>query len=140
MADERRSGRVTIPSDALRALLDLRNEFPFFRELLGDILQTVVVLDASAIQGELRWRLGARTNPTARTGLHEAIDSGVVIAFAPTFLRREIDKYLLLIASETGATFETASAEWERVQSLIRFYAPIGDGTEFALVDPKDSD
>jgi hypothetical protein len=33
-----------------------------------------------------------------------------------------------------------ANLEWKRVRSLIRFYAPIGNGTKFALVDPKDSD
>jgi hypothetical protein len=121
MVDERKSPHVTIPSDALRALLELRNEFPFFRQLLGDIIQSVMVLDASAIQGELRWRLGSRTNPNARTGLHEAIDSGVVIAFAPVFLTQEIEKYLVLIARETGVTLEMANLEWKRVRSLIRF-------------------
>jgi hypothetical protein len=134
MVDERKPTLVSIPSDALRTLLDLRDEFPLFRQLLGDIVQTVMVLDASAIQGELRWRLGSRTNPTARTRLHEAIDSGVVIAFAPIFLRQEIEKYLPLIASETGVSVEAANAEWERVQRFIRFYAPTGDGAEFALV------
>src|SRR5260370_7793536 len=110
MAGERKPGHGGMPVDALRALLNLNYEFPFFRQLLDDIVQTVMVVDASAIQGELRWRLGSRTNPTARTGLHEAIDSGVVIAFAPIFLRQEIEKYLLFIASETGVTLETANA------------------------------
>jgi hypothetical protein len=140
MADETKPAHISIPSDVLRTLLDLREEFPFFRQLLGDIIRTVMVLDASAIQRELRWRLGSRTNPTARTCLHEAIDSGVVIAFAPFFLKQEIEKYLPSIASKTGVTLETATAEWQRVQSLIRFYAPTGDGTKFAVVDPKDSD
>jgi len=140
MADETKPAHVIIPSDVLRTLLDLRDEFPFFRQLLGDVVQIVMVLDASAIQGELRWRLASRTNPTARTRLHEVINSGVVIAFAPIFLKQEIEKYLPLIASKTGVTIETATAEWQRVQSLIRFYAPTGDGTKFALVDPKDSD
>ena len=139
MADERKPALLKIPSDALRALLNLRDEFPAFRQLLDDILQIVVVLDASAVQGELRWRLGSRTNPNARTGLHEAIDSGAVIAVAPLFLRQEIEKYLPLIASEEGVSAEAANAEWERVQRIIRFYAPTGDGAEFALVDPKDS-
>jgi hypothetical protein len=138
MAVQSKPAHVGIPSDALRALLRLRDEFPFFRELFGDILQAVMVLDASAVQGELRWRLGSRTNPTARTGLHEAIDAGVITAFAPAFLRQEIEKHLPAIASETGITLEVASAEWQRVQSLINFYAPTGDGTQFALVDPKD--
>lgn len=139
MADERKPALVSIPSDALRALLNLRDEFPPFRQLLEDIIQIVIVMDASAVQGELRWRLGSRTNPTARTGLHEAIDSGAVIAVAPIFLRQEIEKYLPLIASETAVSLEAANAEWERVQRFIRFYAPTGDDTEFALVDPKDS-
>src|SRR6266478_5537413 len=140
MVDERKPALVKIPSDALRALLNLRDEFPAFRQLLDDILQIVVVLDASAVQAELRWRLGSRTNPNARTGLHEAIDSGAVIAVAPIFLRHEIEKYLPLIASETGATLDAATEEWKHVQSLIRFYVPTGDDVQFALVDPKDSD
>jgi hypothetical protein len=139
MTDEGKLGRFRIPSDALRALLILRDELPLFRQLLGDIIQIVIVLDASAVQGELRWRLGSRTNPTARTSLHEAIDSGAVIAVAPLFLRQEVEKYLPLIASEEGVSVEVASAEWERIRLLVRFYAPSGDGAEFALVDPKDS-
>jgi hypothetical protein len=139
MADKRKQAPVTIPSDALRALLNLRDEFPPFRQLLKDIIQIVVVLDASAVQGELRWRLRSRINSTARTGLHEAIDSGAVIAVAPIFLKQEIEKHLPQIASKAGVSVELANTEWECVQRLIRFYAPIGDGAEFALVDPEDS-
>jgi len=50
-----------------------------------------MVMDASAIQGELRWRLRRRAKPAARTGLHEAIEAGVVIAYAPIFLNQEIE-------------------------------------------------
>ena len=138
MAHERKPAPVSIPSDALRALLNLR-DIPLLRPLLEDIIQIVAVLDASAVHAELRWRLGSRINPNARTGLHEAIDSGAVIAFAPIFLKHEIEKYLPQIASETGVRVEAANAEWERVQRIIRFYAPDGDGAQFALVDPKDS-
>ena len=94
MGDERKPALVTIPSDALRALLNLRDEFPAIRQLLEDIIQIVIVLDASAVQGELRWRLRSRTKPNARTSLHEAIDSAAVIAVAPIFLKQEIEKYL----------------------------------------------
>jgi len=140
MADERKPALGSIRSDALRALLDLRDKFPLFRQLLDDVIQIVMVMDASAIQGELRWRLRRRTKPAARTGLHEAIDAGVVIAYAPIFLKQEIEKYLPVIAIDTGMSIEVATAEWQRVQSLIRFYTPIGDGRKFAVVDPKDSD
>lgn len=139
MSGERKPSVGTIPSDHLRTLLSLRDESSFFRQFLEDIIQIVVVLDASATQGELRWRLGSRTKPTARTSLHEAIESGAVIAVAPVFLKEEIEKYLPRIAGDTGVSIETAKAEWERVQPLIRFYAPKGDGAEFAVIDPKDS-
>lgn len=138
MVGERPTHRA-FPSDALHSLLKFRDEFPALRQFL-DIIQIVIVLDASAVQSELRWRLGSRTNPTARSGLHEAIDSGAVIAVAPVFLRLEIAKYLLTIATETGVTVEAVSIEWERVQQLIKFYAPIGDRAEFATVDPEDAD
>jgi hypothetical protein len=139
MTKERKSALVTVPSDAFRALLNLRDEFPALRHLMEEIIQIVMVLDASAVQRELRWRLRWRINPTARSGLHEVIDCGLVIAVAPVFLKQEIEKYLPVIACKTGVSVETANIEWEHVQSLIRFYTPNGDGTEFALVDPKDS-
>jgi hypothetical protein len=140
MSHQGQRGRVSIPSDALQSLLDLRDESPAFRQVLGDIIQIVVVLDASAAQAELRWRLASRTNPVARTGLHEAIDSGAVIAIAPVFLKQEIEKYIPLIATETGRTVDLVSAEWQLVQLLILFYEPIGNPADFALVDPKDAD
>src|SRR5260370_22324439 len=111
MADEKKPAPVSIPSDALRALLALRDEFPFFRQLFGDIVQIVMVLDASAAQWELRWRLRWRTNPTSRTGLHEAIDSGAVIAVAPIFLKQEIEKYLPSIARDSAVSVEGTDTE-----------------------------
>lgn len=111
MSDEKNS--AIIPSDALRTALKLRDEAPAFRALLEDIIQIVIVLDASAVNSELRWRLGSRNNPTARTSLHEAIDSGLVIAVAPIFLKQEIEKHLPLIASDTGVSVEAACAEWQ---------------------------
>lgn len=139
MPNQRKSAHVAIPSDALRAVLNLCDILPPLRQLLDDVIQIVIVLDASAVQGELRWRLGSRTKPIARTGLHEAIDSGAVLAVAPTFLKQEIEKYLSVIASETGVSLEVARGEWEQVQRMIRFYTPNGDDTEFVSVDPKDS-
>lgn len=113
MAHERKPALGSIRSDALHALLDIRDEFPLFRQLLDDIIQIVMVLDASAIQGELRWRLRRRIKPAARTCLHEAIDAGVVIAYAPIFLKQEIEKYLPVIAIDTGVSIEGATAEWQ---------------------------
>ena len=139
MPDGPKSVLATIRSDSLRLALDLRDVSPLFRLFFGDLVQIVVIVDASAVQSELRWRLGSRINPEARTSLHEVFDSGLLVAFAPTFLKQEIEKHLPRIASETGATMEAASTEWERLRHAIRFYTPKGDGAEFAEIDPEDS-
>lgn len=140
MHEEGKHSGVAIPSDALRSLLELRNEYAGFRAFLTEIIQIVVVLDASAVQAELRWRLRSRTEPTARTALHEAIKSGAVVAVAPLFLKEEVEKYIPRIATEFGIAVKLVETEWLLIQPLIVFYQPIGDPSRFALVDPKDAD
>src|SRR6266478_2722505 len=95
-----------IRSDTLPELRRLVQKLPALREFFGDVLQVVLVLDACCVQGELRWRVGARKNPAARTSLHETIVSGVVVAVAPTFLEAEIQRYIGTIAEEEGASAE----------------------------------
>jgi hypothetical protein len=140
MHNEGKRVGVAIPSDSFRNLLDLRNECLVFRPFLNEILQILVVLDASAVQAELRWRLRSRTKPDARTSLHEAIESGAVRAVAPLFLKVEVEKYIPLIANEIGVSIERVNAEWRLIQLLILFYEPTGDPSRFGLVDPKDAD
>lgn len=140
MPNEPNRAGVPIPSDALRNLLALRNECPGLRPFLADIVQIVVVLDASAVQAELRWRLGSRSKPEARTCLHEAIESGAVSAVAPPFLKEEIEKYISRIATEIGVAVELVRAEWRLIETLIVFYEPTGYSSRFARVDPKDVD
>jgi hypothetical protein len=87
------AGATTAPiirSDTLPELRRVLEKLPALREYLGDVLRVVLVLDACCVQSELRWRLGSRKNPAARTYLHEAMVSGVVVAFAPNFLEIEI--------------------------------------------------
>jgi hypothetical protein len=79
-----------VPSDFLPELLALAQSIPGFAPLLGDAVRIGVVIDAQKVQQELRWRLGRREKSYALSGLHEAITSGVVIPFAPTFLDCEI--------------------------------------------------
>jgi len=112
------------PSEALRDFLRLLDRFPALRPLVEDVLQFLVVLDASQVQAELRWRVGSRRDPSARSSLQELIESGVVIAVAPTRLKEEIDENLLRIASEHDASVETVMTEWKRFERLIRYYSP----------------
>jgi hypothetical protein len=111
-------------SDTLRELRELLLKMPIFRPLLEAFVQIRLILDANVIQGELRWRLAKRRKPDARSGLHEAIVAGVVVPFAPGFLKAEIEEHLEEIALDTGATLTQAMGEWQEVQALVHFYEP----------------
>jgi hypothetical protein len=115
---------IRIPSDVLAQLwplLDLlRKAVPAF----GDVLRIALVLDASAVQCELRWRLAKRQQPSARTALHELIEAGVVVAFAPHWLDQEIRDHAAEIAGGTKAPTTAVLAEWDSFRRLIAFYPP----------------
>ncbi|SRR6266851_3784877 len=137
------TGPTTAPiirSDTLPELRRVLEKLPALREYLGDVLQVVLVLDACCVQSELRWRVGARKNPTARTYLHEAMVSGVVVAFAPFFLEAEIQKYILKIAEDEGVLVDRVQEEWKEFKVLIRFYEPAQSKLPGSSVDPKDID
>jgi|HubBroStandDraft_6_1064221.scaffolds.fasta_scaffold16626_3 hypothetical protein len=97
-----------------------------------------VVVDLDVVHRELRWRLGSRQKPEARSGLEEAIDAGVLTLIAPNFLKLEIEKYLDVIANDTGATFDEAQREWELFQAKLCFYQPLAHVADIGVVDPKD--
>lgn len=111
-------------SDTLREVRELLLKMPVFRPLLQTLLQIRVIVDANIIQGELRWRLAKRLKPENRSGLHEAVASGVIVAFAPVFLRVEIEEHIEDIALETGKSVTEAEKEWREFQTHLHFYQP----------------
>ena len=113
-----------VRSDSLPQLLELAGSLPAFAPLLKNIIRIGVVLDAHVVQQELRWRLGRREKPHARTKLHEAISSGAIIPFAPTFLDAEIDEHATEIAEATGAGIEDVRREWQDFRKLLHLYSP----------------
>ena len=75
-------------SDTLPLLRPFLDMWPDLKHLLElRVVQIRVIVDANVVQGELRWRLGSRENPQARSGLEEAIDAGVLVLIAPNFLK-----------------------------------------------------
>lgn len=127
------------PSDRLAALRELIEKLPAFRPLLKDLIQILIVVDASKIQGELRWRLGSRRDPAARSGFHETIESGLFVAVAPVDLRAEIEEHLDEIAADEGVTVEQARTEWEKIQRPLYFYQPrCSSLPEGNVIDPDD--
>lgn len=126
-------------SDTLPGLRPFFESSPELKSLVElHLLQIRAVVDADVVHRELRWRLGSRQKAGARSGLEEAIDAGVLALVAPNFLKIEIDKYLEVIASDTGTTLDEAKREWELFRAKLCFYQPLPRVPEVRVVDPKD--
>lgn len=126
-------------SDHLVAIRDFFAMSPELQLLVRhQVVQVFAIVDANVIQGELRWRLGSREKHDARSGLQEALDAGVLVLIAPTFLKEEIEKYLPAIAYETETTLAEAQEEWKAVQGTLHFYEPSPRGCDNRVIDPKD--
>jgi hypothetical protein len=114
------------------------------------VLQIRAIVDANRIHADLRWKLSKRDDPRNRSGLEEDLDAGVLVLIAPDFLDVEIEKYLPILAEETGATLSEAEHEWESLRAKLHFYRPVSpmpDGwaddpnnlaPDREIVDPKD--
>lgn len=127
------------PSDKLSDLRKMSERFTGFSPILKELIQIWFVVDASVIQGELRWRLGSRKDQTARSSFHECIESGLFVAVAPVFLKAEIQEHLADIALDEGVTIAEAEAEWEKVQRHMHFYQPQSAITpEIQVIDRDD--
>jgi predicted nucleic acid-binding protein len=128
-----------IRSDALADLSEFRKFSPVLQQIIDEPLQVRLVLDANIVQRELRWRLRNRRNKAARSALHEAIDSGTILAFAPTALVKEIDDHISEIAQYAYLTEERAREEWANLQSDIHFYEPEAKAAPGEYGDPNDA-
>jgi hypothetical protein len=111
-------------SDLLPQLVALIEALPALEALLPQLFQMRLVVDANRVQAELRWRLRRRRNPANRSALHEAIDAGVVILFAPPYVTHEIGEHAAEIAQDTGTSVSEVNEEWERFQKHLRFHIP----------------
>jgi hypothetical protein len=108
----------------LPRLVEFVHAFPALRPLLPRLAQIRIVLDANPVQRELRWRLKWRRNPAHLSALHEVIDAGLVVAYAPTYLRHEIEKHFEDIATDAGCDPRDVEREWNLFSKVIVFYDP----------------
>jgi predicted nucleic acid-binding protein len=106
--------------------------------LLASLFQVNLILDANVVIRELIWATTKRKNPLGRSELLEVLEVETVIAWAPTFLESEVEKYIPLII-EKGAKHEEVITHWLRLRALIKLVDVGGvpdDGAEYR--DPKD--
>ena len=132
------SARPIVLSDQLPQFLELLSLFPTLRELAGDVIRVDLVLDASVVYRELRWRVKSRPRPGVRSALHETIQASVVCAIAPLWIEEEIREHLPEIAEECNVSCDVVDSEWQEFKKVIRFYRPNGTGGKAFVSDADD--
>ena len=126
-------------SDLLPCLAGLIQALPSLRTLFPQIFQLRVVIDANIVQGELRWRLKRRRKPGARSALHEVLECGVLVAYAPYFLENEIREHAPRLARETKTSLADVYREWKDFRKYICFYtAQVKARVDVTRTDPDD--
>jgi predicted nucleic acid-binding protein len=106
--------------------------------LLVSLFQVNLILDANVVIRELLWATTKRRNPLARSELLEVLEVETVVAWAPTFLESEVEKYLAMVVSR-GAKKEDVLDHWRKLRALITFVDVGGVPDEDAgHRDPKD--
>jgi predicted nucleic acid-binding protein len=127
-------------SDNLLRLRELSLHWAPLIRLLELLPQFRLVIDANVIIEELLFITQKRRDPSARTHLQEAIDSGTVVALAPGKLRTEISKHIPRLAAKRGVSEEALQGAWLEYQSRIRFVEvePVSAEAAAAAVDPDD--
>jgi hypothetical protein len=113
-----------IPSEFFSQLVGLVSLFPYLKPLLPRFIQVRLVLDANRVYGEILWRLKRRRVAANQSGLHEAIASGLVVAYAPAFLQQEIEGHLPEIAIQARRPFVDAEREWKQFSNILHFHDP----------------
>lgn len=127
-----------LPSDLLPALVGLAQRVSALSPILEGYVKFHLVLDANIIQGELRWRLGKREKPHARTGLHEAIMSGVLVAYVPAIVEQEILEHVEEIALGTRSSVEDVHRELRKLWPLLRVHKALAEPVKVTQVVDRD--
>lgn len=127
--------------DSIRSdsLPNLRNLFSSgdLQKLFPRIFQVSLVLDASSVLADLRWLEKKRRTQTARSKLQEVLAAETVLAYAPTYLKFELQQKLPMLAEKDQLSLESLWSHWTRYQTQIRFMDTGGPDFEFA--DPYDA-
>jgi hypothetical protein len=126
-------------SDTLPTFRRLLEMSPDLKSLVETrVLQIRAIVDANRIYADLRWKLSKRDDPRNRSGLEEDLDARVLVLIAPDFLEVEIEKYLPILAEETGATLSEAEHEWGSLRAKLHFYRPSSPMPDGWADDLKD--
>lgn len=127
-----------VRSDQLPDLARLLGRIESFRAGTM-IVDASVILDANVIISDLIWLCQRRKKADARSTLLELIECSIIKAYAPTYLKTEIENHFGPLKEERGIDPEAARQQWERFRPRIIFVEVGGPDPTFPGVsDPKD--
>jgi predicted nucleic acid-binding protein len=131
---------MPIWSDNLSTLREIISAFPVLAANLGVPESVRLVLDANVLLSEVRWLVKKRKDPSARTALQEALASGTLVGFAPTYLEEEMYRQLAALAQEEQLSHDALQETWAQYKVALIFYDAGGpsSSSDGSHVDPKD--
>lgn len=106
-----------IQSDTLKEFRELYSDGAPLA-FLASLFQVDLILDANVVIRELTWATTKRKNPDGRSDLLEVLEVETVVAWAPTFLETEVEKYIPRIIAK-GAKPEDLAEHWARLRARI---------------------
>ncbi len=111
---------------------DLKRHICFYRP----VTSRKVVIDAKIIRDELRRKLCSSGKPDTRSGLLDAIASGVVL-MAPVSDAEEIDRQIDQISASLGVSPSETMRQWQDLQAHINFVCDTPEklGSRIADID-----
>ena len=116
-----------IASDQLKELRELCVLWTGLRPLLSGLAQMRFVLDTNIVVSDLLELAKPHKVANYRTALQELMASATVIAYAPNYLKKEMDQRWPGIAADKGISSEAATQLWEDYQSGLRFCEVVVD-------------
>lgn len=130
------TGDLKIPSDNLASLRKLIAAMG----IVGVVHQVRVVVDSNWVLRDLRWLLGSRSNPAARTAFQEVLASGTLVAYAPNALMTEVQEHIPDLARALGIEENRVWECWESYQTDLHFSKPdMARASQWSsLRDPSD--
>lgn len=129
-----------IASDQLKKMRELCVLWAGLRPLLSGLAQMRFVLDTNIVISDLLELAKPHKVANYRTALQELMASATVIAYAPNYLKKEMDQRWPGVAADKGISSEVAAQLWEDYQSGLRFCEVVVDErrAHFKAQDPKD--
>jgi predicted nucleic acid-binding protein len=115
---------IAVNSDSLLWLRRLIKGSKPLRDLIGDLVQFRLVIDANCILEDLIWLVKKRKNPKANTEIQECILAGTFIVYCTKTVIKEVNEHLKDIASQHNIPIDSLKKEWKSYKAMLKIKEP----------------